>query len=275
MKTVKIIFLVSAFILMCSPSFSQREYVAIVYDTANYQVTYNFKAQLDSTNPEWIKERDMYLFIGDKCSKFISRLTYIHDTLIMHFKNTHEYCVYANSLRDPIAYFSYKIFKNLPEGHITHYEYFMPTSYILEQPMDLQNWELQDEIDSIAGYEVRKAICQFGGRDWTAWYTTEIPFSDGPYKFNGLPGLILKVYDSRNHFVYEFSEMVKLKKGVPIDLRKKDFVYVTREEFMKVEDNWRESLIRTAKERGMKNESINTIRKNTRLKNNPIELDRE
>jgi len=75
--------------------------------------------------------------------------------------------------------------------------------------------------------------------------------------------------------VYEFSEMVKLKKGVPIDLRKKDFVYVTREEFMKVEDNWRESLIRTAKERGMKNESIHTIRKNTRLKNNPIELDRE
>ena len=274
MKTVKIIFLVSAFILMCSTTFSQKVYEAIVYDTANYRVTYNLKAQLDSTNPEWIINRDMFLFIGDECSKFLGQKIYRADTLIMYFKDLKKYIDYQNAQRKGGATFSHKIFKNLPEGHITHYEYFMPTSYILEQPMDLQNWELQDEIDSIAGYEVRKAICQFGGRDWTAWYTTEIPFSDGPYKFNGLPGLILKVYDSRNHFVYEFSEMVKLKKGVPIDLRKKDFVYVTREEFKKVEDNYRESVIKYAKQRGMADESVKTMRQNLRLKNNPIELDR-
>ena len=114
MKALKILLVVSAFVLVSIPSFSQKVYEAIVYDTADYRVTYNMKAQLDSTNPEWIIDREAYLFIGDECSKFISRLTYIDDTLILHFKNTHEYCVYANSLRDPIAYFRCKIFKNLP-----------------------------------------------------------------------------------------------------------------------------------------------------------------
>lgn len=43
------------------------------------------------------------------------------------------------------------------------------------------------------GFTCQKAHISFGERNWEAWYSTEIPFQDGPYKFSGLPGLILEI----------------------------------------------------------------------------------
>ena len=44
------------------------------------------------------------------------------------------------------------------------------------------------------------AVSDFRGRTWIAWFASEIPISDGPWKFNGLPGLIMEVYDAKKHF---------------------------------------------------------------------------
>jgi len=274
MKAFKILLVVSTFIIVSIPSFSQKVYEAIVYDTAEYRVTYNMRAQLDSTNPEWIINREAYLFIGDECSKFISKGKFEYDTIVAHYKTLDRLCEYFNGrVVQPVG-FLYTIIKNVPKGKQSHHRYFMPTHYLLEESLDLQEWELHDQVDSIEGYVVRKATCRFGGREWTAWYTPEIPISDGPYKFNGLPGLILNLYDSHNHYVFEFSEMIKPNKPVQISVMKSEFVNVSREQFLKAEDNWIESAIATAKARGMANESIQAIKKRPKLKNNPIELDR-
>lgn len=57
-------------------------------------------------------------------------------------------------------------------------------------------WSISSEKKKILSYTAQKATAQFGGRNWIAWFASEIPFSDGPYKFSGLPGLILKISDS-------------------------------------------------------------------------------
>lgn len=57
-------------------------------------------------------------------------------------------------------------------------------------------WTIMDEGKKILGFRVQKAITQFRGRIYTAWFTREIPVTYGPWKFFGLPGLILEVYDS-------------------------------------------------------------------------------
>ena len=66
-------------------------------------------------------------------------------------------------------------------------------------------WEfLPDEIESILDYECSKSLlCEFAGRKYTAWFTSDIPLPFGPYKFGGLPGLILKIEDSEHQYVWE------------------------------------------------------------------------
>ncbi len=73
------------------------------------------------------------------------------------------------------------------------------------------NWVISNEKENILGYTAQKATTFFAGRQWTAWFTTSIPISDGPYKFYGLPGLILKIYDKTNTHSFEIISVQKQK----------------------------------------------------------------
>ncbi|WHF52589.1 GLPGLI family protein [Chryseobacterium gotjawalense] len=65
------------------------------------------------------------------------------------------------------------------------------------------NWKLESEFAEILGFKVQKATTTFGGRKWIAYFTRDILFTDGPYKFRGLPGLIVKVADEKDQHVFE------------------------------------------------------------------------
>lgn len=62
------------------------------------------------------------------------------------------------------------------------------------------NWKISSEKEKIGDYNTQKATADFGGRSWTAWFSTDLPFQDGPYKFDGLPGLIVKIEDSGKNY---------------------------------------------------------------------------
>jgi GLPGLI family protein len=59
------------------------------------------------------------------------------------------------------------------------------------------NWQLSDDEKKIQGFNCKKATGTYRGRNYTAWYSSEIPIPEGPYKFKGLPGLILEIEDDR------------------------------------------------------------------------------
>ncbi len=71
------------------------------------------------------------------------------------------------------------------------------------------NWELISEFKDISGYNCQKAITAFRGRNYEAWFTSEIPLSFGPWKFGGLPGLILEVYDQTGE-IYFSAEQIEI-----------------------------------------------------------------
>ena len=74
----------------------------------------------------------------------------------------------------------------------------------------VQTWVLSNETKIIDGMPAQKAETKWGGRYWTAWFTKQIPLNYGPYKFHGLPGLILQISDSKNNYNFTLVKSQKL-----------------------------------------------------------------
>jgi GLPGLI family protein len=55
------------------------------------------------------------------------------------------------------------------------------------------DWQMHAEKKNILGFNCQLATGYFKGSKYAAWFTTDIPYMDGPWKFNGLPGLIMEV----------------------------------------------------------------------------------
>ncbi|MCT2408771.1 GLPGLI family protein [Chryseobacterium antibioticum] len=73
------------------------------------------------------------------------------------------------------------------------------------------NWNILNDKQKIGEYNAQKATTEFGGRKWTAWFSTDLPFQDGPYKFFGLPGLIVKIEDDQKNYSWVLQGNKKVK----------------------------------------------------------------
>ncbi|WP_027380299.1 GLPGLI family protein [Chryseobacterium daeguense] len=92
------------------------------------------------------------------------------------------------------------------------------------------------DVKTILGYKCNKATTKFGNRVYTAWYTKDIPVSEGPYRFKGLTGLILEVSDPNKFHSFtaigiekRAVEIAPLQKGIP----------VTREQYIKKREEFK------------------------------------
>ena len=71
------------------------------------------------------------------------------------------------------------------------------------EPIPDFDWEFLPGDKTVLGYKCRKARCSFRGREWTAWYSTDIKIPYGPFILRGLPGLILMASDSSGAHTFE------------------------------------------------------------------------
>lgn len=110
--------------------------------------------------------------------------------------------------------FSEKVYKFYPEMKVQYVERissgFTPVNigYNDDAKMD---WKISAEKAKIGSYNAQKATTEFGGRKWTAWFSSEIPLQDGPYKFHGLPGLIVKIEDEGSNYIWELKGNKKVE----------------------------------------------------------------
>ena len=112
---------------------------------------------------------------------------------------------------------------------------FIPTYYVKEKAYFI-NWELQDETKKVNNFTCQKAIGKFRGRNYTAWFTADIPLSYGPWKLNGLPGLILEVYDDESFF-YAVADKITLK---PVEINNNKYLsnkYLTIKNYINLRDS--------------------------------------
>lgn len=89
------------------------------------------------------------------------------------------------------------VFKSLKDGVMTVYDIYGPLELgYYSEPFTEIEWTISDSTKNILGYECVMAESEYHGRHWTAWFSPEIPLSDGPWKLCGLPGLILEASES-------------------------------------------------------------------------------
>ena len=150
--------------------------------------------------------------------------------------DTNEAIKYQTKARDNIT-----IAKSWPEKHkilVRELIGLDGTFYYTEDKTDF-GWEVDfTQTKEIGGYTCHSAKGSYAGRDYQAWFTPEIPISDGPWLFCGLPGLILEVSSLDKEFLYT---CMSIQAGTgPITLRSLDAAFkTTRERFLKAKERYK------------------------------------
>ncbi|WP_159441083.1 GLPGLI family protein [Pedobacter caeni] len=100
---------------------------------------------------------------------------------------------------------------------------FNGNDYLIATDKDKIDWKISAETKEILGHTCQEATGLWKGRVYTAWFTTDIPAAFGPWKLNGLPGLILEAYDQSGRISFSCTGLSlsgKLPEGISIDLPK-------------------------------------------------------
>src|SRR5690606_2412276 len=95
------------------------------------------------------------------------------------------------------------ILLDLDKKELKIYEDFARKIYKIEDTFPVIAWELKNEEKKINALTARKAIGKYRGKTWEVWYTPEIPYSFGPWKLNGLPGLILEAKEETGKITFK------------------------------------------------------------------------
>jgi len=266
-----------------SPTFSFSQFKnAEILDKAHILVTYMLDFRQDSTNLDDKRSEEMLLFIGNNISLFMSYNRALSDTVRAELLRAEQMGIIdRQTLIDqfsismgPVSRFRFRIYKFFAENRLMFQQYIMPHFYAYEEPLQFLNWQIiPGEEKVIQNYRVQKATTTFGGRNWVAWFAPEVPISDGPYKFNGLPGLIIKIGDTRGHYVFTLTSFEKLSSPRPIELIvQSNEVKTTRKNFLRAVENFRNNILIHARDAQFAPESQRIAAENMRRRNNPIEL---
>ena len=252
-------------------------------DKFKYKATYDLTWQIDSTNSESIQNETMVLFIGDKISRFSSEGQYIADSIKEAYKDRERTQQSFNEMRSkmPMSALNFYVFKRQNSAQVSFTEKIVRDNYRYIQDIDDLNWEILPETKEVAGFVAQRAKASFSGRDYTAWFTTEIPISEGPYKFRGLPGLILEISDNNDYYTFKLNGFKELNDEILIEFEPEDYLEVSREKFLEIKQEYAEnpfikmenSGITMGFQPGQKEKLLREHREELKKENNPIELE--
>lgn len=252
-----------------------------ILDDAKLKVIYRLTYAEDTNQLARMDKERMILLIGNDVSWFQSYNHYRMDHVVRQkrqegtldaWQKSGEMMRYASKLL-------YSVYKNYPAGKITTTDLLSMTYQwcLYEEPLPDFQWEIMEDTTEIIGFHAQKAVCDFGGRTWEAWFAEELPFNDGPYKFSGLPGLILNIADTQNHYRFELVSVEVPEPETKIEFEEQEYMKTTKEAFMGATtndiDNTVDEVMSNITTNGSEDAMRRRIYEIIRSKNNPIERD--
>ncbi len=199
-------------------------------DTAIARVFYQFIHVDDSTQREQAIKKEMILYLGKHGSLYRGAIE--------------EESILARHLAEggsESSFNSLDIIEKCPaQIHLGGYSYSLnrifDSRYLITENLPEIDWQITEETREIGGFTVQKAVAQFRGREYTAWFTTELPFRYGPWKLHGLPGLILEAVDTKSDVSFKFAgfEIAKEEGALIAVPQSMEIQNVSRKEYTKM-----------------------------------------
>jgi len=204
-------------------------------DTAWLMVHYKFTHVRDTTNRDHPLTENMVLLIGKSASVYRS-----YDGLVTYqqFKKAYAEAVAASpdgnprinrtGRGSPIQYYQYPAAQKLLTKDVV-----MVNEYLIEGPMPAIDWTISGDTATFGGLHCQKATGHFRGRDYIVWFCPDLPVHTGPWKLNGLPGVIVDAHDTKNEVVFAFDGVEKTTPSLKIqsiaDKDEKDIPPIARD----------------------------------------------
>jgi GLPGLI family protein len=209
-------------------------------DTVKLRITYDVKYK--TTENKSLPEEDvMALDIGDTSSHFYSRKAQRQKEIIDSMNATRNINLdYINkATMTLIGGQMYHVYKNMPhKGVLTYTMEILRDAYKTEEAMPSLDWQLEEGDTLICNYDCKKATTVFRGRTWTAWYATDLPFDDGPWKLCGLPGLIMKATEKDNIFSFVCIGIEKGKGEKRVEIVKNKYITCSPEKLNEITNEY-------------------------------------
>lgn len=262
-----------AVILMVVSGFAMgqnNESSPVSYDvTCSYQLTF-----IPDSTSTVSKTESFLLFFNQEQSLFKSKNRYLTDSAIAaaeRSKNRRDLMSFLQAHRTD---FQFNIVKHgcnavRTTDQVYHNQFTYP-----EAPGHLQ-WVLAQDTATIAGYLAQRATTEFGGRKWEAWFTEAVPVSEGPYKFCGLPGLIIRLTDSKKQYDFVLNGLTQSRRELPGQIP--ESIQTDKSKFIKKQQEYRANPIGVAEQSGVvftsgRSEVVQRVQQKIKSDNNPIEF---
>lgn len=206
-------------------TFDTTELPGEVLDTTRFVVSYRMLYERRPENDHPMEDL-LLLQVGRNVSKCYSYKTWQTDSLV---RVTPPEQVLANlgSFHGGVQDI---FFRDAAAGRLTHTDQIGMDHLLYTEPLPAIDWELTDGERTIVGYACRRARCTFRGRSYEAWYAPEIAVSCGPWKFGGLPGLILAIRDDAG--VLDLEATGVEQRVEPIRMTDRNYMKTNRKKYL-------------------------------------------
>lgn len=264
-------FLIFSYLLVVKLTISQNTNSKAFFYTLTYRP--------DSLNKERLAKEKFVLLIDDSISFFAStNYLKLHESIQAVQKKATSgqiSSIGGNSL--PKTGFMIRIYNLRAISKTVQILDMIDHNYGVEYPG--LAWKITSDTQTVNGISCRKALLEFAGRTYKAWFSETIPISDGPYVFKGLPGLVISISDTYENYKWELTNISDRAGLQAISYNEKGLTWIKRKEMIRLNsyEGRRSRLVELgffeSEWQGISKEDlVKKAEENLRKNNNQIEL---
>ena len=218
-------------------SFSPEPYNTKFLDKSFHFFFYSLDFVPNKDNPESKRNTVYILQIGKNYSKFTEYNNLKRDSLNKNFSSLKTVgAKEANELSQFKVQSKKTLIKDI-NNKTNLIQDVIGYTYQYEDKQPVLKWNLINESKEILGFKSKKATTHYSGRNYTAWYSAAIPINNGPYIFQGLPGLILSLSSDDGEYVFNIIGSQKKEDDIYLRINDK-IINTTRKKFQMLEKSY-------------------------------------